>query len=245
MLVLRDIRIRYKQAVMGFMWAIFMPAVAVLSGILVQQAIAIVSNKPIDVRGILSISVKVLPWTFFINSIRFSVQSLVGNMSLVTKIYFPREVLPLSSVIATLFDFLIAIVILVALLAIFHIGVSVYLLLVPFLLVFLVMYTAGLGLLLASANLFFRDVKYVVEIILMFGIFFTPVFYKASTFGKWKPALLINPVSSILEALNDSVVLHRMPDPFWLGYAAASSAAVFIIGARIFHKTEPLFAENI
>ena len=100
MLTLRDIRIRYKQAVMGFMWAIFMPMVAVGAGILIKKAMSVVSGQPLDLLGIVSISVKVLPWTFFISSIRFAVQSIVGNSVLVTKIYFPRAVLPLASVSA-------------------------------------------------------------------------------------------------------------------------------------------------
>src|SRR5580693_2270309 len=83
MLTLRDLRVRYKQAAMGFLWAVFMPIVAVLSGVLIKKAMAVVSQQALDAQGIISISVKVLPWTFFISSIRFSVQSLVGNTALV------------------------------------------------------------------------------------------------------------------------------------------------------------------
>jgi ABC-type polysaccharide/polyol phosphate export permease len=245
MLVLRDIRIRYKQAAMGFLWAIFMPVMAIGSGVLVQKAIATVSGRPVDTSGIFSISVKVLPWTFFISSIRFAVQSLVGNMSLITKIYFPREVLPLSSIIACLFDFAIAALSLVVLLVLVGTPATVHLLLLPLYLAELVLFTSGLGLLLAAANLFFRDIKYVVEIILMFGVFFTPVFYKASTFGPYKVLLMANPIGSILEGINDIVVAHRMPDLFWMAYGLLASVVVFWVGAQIFHRTEPLFAENI
>lgn len=245
MLTLRDIRIKYKQAVMGFMWAIFMPMIAVAAGILIKKAMAIVSARPMDIVGVISIAVKVLPWTFFVSSLRFSVQSLVGNMNLVTKIYFPREVLPFASILACLFDSLIAAVTLTVLLVIVGLGASIYLLWVPLLLLFLLLFTCGLGLLLSSANLFFRDVRYVVQVILMFGIFFTPVYYEASMFGKWKVLLLVNPLASILEAVNSTVVLHKMPDIFWLTYAGISSVLVFIIGLAVFHKKEPLFAENI
>src|SRR5476651_2366350 len=85
MLTLRDLRVRYKQAAMGFLWAIFMPIVAVSAGVLIKKAMAVVSQRPLDAQGIISISVKVLPWTFFISSIRFSVQALIGNSALVTK----------------------------------------------------------------------------------------------------------------------------------------------------------------
>ena len=102
-----------------------------------------------------------------------------------------------------------------------------------------------MGLLLAAANLFFRDVKYVVEIILMFGIFFVPVFFDSHMFGKWEPFLLANPMSGILEAFNSVVVLHQQPEMFWFGYAGVCSVLICIVSVFIFRKTEPLFAENI
>ena len=245
MLTLRDIRIRYKQAAMGFLWAIFMPLVAVAAGILIKKAMAVISGEYVDPKGIISISVKVLPWTFFVSSLRFSVQSLVGNSALITKIYFPRAVLPLASVLACFFDFSIAVIVLSVLLAIFKFGVSIYILWLPVLIILLVLFTAGLALFLSAANLFFRDIKYVVETILMFGIFFTPVFYDASQFGNWQILLLLNPVGSILEAINHAVVLKELPHLAWVGYAAASSILMFLLGGLFFHKNEPFFAENI
>jgi lipopolysaccharide transport system permease protein len=245
MLTMRDLRVRYKQAAMGFLWAIFMPIVAVLAGVLIKKAMAVVSQQALDTRGIISISVKVLPWTFFISSIRFAVQSLVGNSALVTKIYFPRAVLVLSSILACLFDFGIAVAVLIVLLLFFKVGISIYLLWLPLFLLLLVLYTFGLGLLLSAANLFYRDIKYVVEIILMFGIFFTPVFYSAEAFGRWKALMLLNPLGSILEEIDKVVVLHQMPDPVWIIYATMTSLLACIIGMIVFHNTEPYFAENI
>lgn len=245
MLTFRDIRIRYKQAAMGFLWAIFMPIVAVAAGILIKKTMAVVSGKSVDLTEIVTISVKVLPWTFFISSLRFSVQSLVGNSALITKIYFPRAVLPLASILACLFDFTLAAVVLSIILTIFKVGVSIYILWLPLLILILIMFTAGLGLFLAAANLFFRDIKYVVEIILMFGIFFTPVFYSADQFGNWRILLLLNPIGSILEAINQAVVLKEMPDLIWVAYAVVSSMLMLFIGIFVFEKKEPVFAENI
>lgn len=245
MLTLRDIRIRYKQAAMGFLWALFMPMMAILAGIVIKKAMSFVSGNTMDLTDIVSISIRVLPWTFFISALRFSVQSLVGNKNLVTKIYFPREVLTLASIFACLFDFLIAGITLSIFLLIVHIGMSVQLFWVPFLLLFLILFTVGLGLLVSSANLFFRDVQYIVQTILMFGIFFTPVYFEAGVFGKWRPFFLLNPVGSILEGLSSAVVLHQMPNVFWMIYAGIASMVIFMIGLTIFHKAEPLFAENI
>ena len=245
MLTLRDIRIRYKQAAMGFLWAIFMPIIAVAAGVLIKKAMSVVSGKPMDLEGILSISVKVLPWTFFISAIKFSVQSLVGNRNLITKIYFPKAVLVFASIFACLFDFMIASSVLFLLLLMMGVGFHVYLFWLPILLISLVFFTSGLGLLLSSANLFYRDIKYIVEIILMFGIFFTPVFYEASAFGEWKTLLLLNPLGSILEAINAVIVLHLMPEINWIVYSVVSSVLVFFAGLAVFHKYEPIFAEYI
>ena len=244
-LVGRDIRIRYKQAMMGCIWALFMPMIAIASGILIKTAMATVSGEKVAMLGVVSISVKVLPWTFFVSALRFSVMSLIGNANLITKIYFPREVLPLASVLACLLDFGIAVTFLIILLTCFNLGASSYLLWLPIIFIFLFVYTYGVGLLLSAANLFYRDVRYIVEIILMFGIFFTPVFYPASAFGNWSTLLLINPIGSILEALEKVVVFKQMPDLFWLTYAGIASFGVFFLGLIVFRKLEPLFAEYI
>lgn len=245
MLTFRDIRIRYKQAVMGFVWAIFMPIVAVFAGLLIRKAMAVVSGNSVSKIEIMAIAVKILPWTFLVSSIRFSVQSLVGNRDLITKIYFPRAVLPLASILACFFDFMIAGTILTIFLTFMKLGVSIYFLWMPYLLCLLILLAVGLGLFLSSANLFLRDVKYVVEIILMFGIFFTPVFYSASSFGNWQHLLLLNPMGSILESLCTAVVFKQMPDLQWIAYATASSIAIFILGVTMFHAKEPYFSENI
>jgi len=245
MLTWRDIRIRYKQSVMGFMWAIFMPLLIVAAGIVVKKGISIISGKPLELSDLASITVKALPWAFFIGTIRFSTGSLVGNRNLVTKIFFPREVFPLASVLANLFDFGIASTALVVILGFMGVGISVYLLWVPFLLLFLILFSAGLGMLMSCANLFFRDVKYIVEVILTFAIFFTPVFYEASIFGKWETLLLLNPVGSILECINTVVVLRRPPNYYWLSYAASCGIGLFLLGWNVFHRLEYSFAENI
>ncbi len=245
MLTLREIRIRYKQASLGFMWALFMPAMAVLAGIVVRKAMSIVSGVPLDLNSVASISVKVLPWTFFINAIKFCTTSLIGDRNLVTKIYFPREVIPLAYILASLFDFGIASIVLTVFLAVLKIGVSLYLLWLPVIFIMLILLTTGLGLILAAANLFMRDVKYVVEICIMFGIFFTPVFYEARMFGRWEIALLTNPIGGILELINNIVVHQSMPNPALLLYICVCSIAIFLLGLTIFHKNEPMFAEAI
>jgi len=245
MLTWRDIKIKYKQSVMGFMWAIFMPMMIVAAGVLVRKAFSMLSGNPMDIKEVASVSVKAIPWAFFVGSIRFATNSLTGNMNLVTKIYFPREVFPISATMANLFDFAVASMILIVILSFAQIGISIYLLWVPVLIFLLILITIGTGMFLSCANLFFRDVKYIVEVILTFGIFFTPVFYEAKMFGKWEPVLLLNPIGSILESINSVVVLHQAPSLYWVGYSAIWALGGLLIAWNIFHKAEFTFAENI
>lgn len=241
----RDIKIRYKQSVMGFLWAILMPLLIVAAGIIVKTAAAFMSGKPLQFTDLASVTVKALPWSFFISSIRFSTSSLLANSNLVTKIYFPREVFPISAVLANLFDFAVATCGLTFILLFTGIGVSAHIFWLPFLIFLLISFTIGAGMLLSCANLFFRDVKYIVEVIVTFAIFFTPVFYEAATFGKWKALMLLNPVAVLLESINSVVVMHRTPDLYWLAYAAAWSVGGLFVSWSIFHKAEFLFAERI
>src|SRR5580692_1099168 len=108
MLAWRDIKIRYKQSIMGFAWAILMPVLIVGSGLIVTVAFSTLSGKPINRLDVLSVAVKAVPWAFFVGAIRFATNSLIVNKELVTKIYFPREILPFASVLANLFDFAVA-----------------------------------------------------------------------------------------------------------------------------------------
>lgn len=245
MLTWRDIKIRYKQSVMGFLWAILMPSLIVGAGILVRFAFSMTSGRSLSLADIASVSLKSLPWAFFVSAIKFSTNSLVGNSNLVTKIYFPREVFPIAAVLASLFDFAIASVVVILVLVLAKVGVSIYLLWFPVLLLMLILFTTGLGMFLSCGNLFFRDVKYLVDVFLTFGILFTPVFYDARMIGKWAPLLLVNPVATILEAMNDVVVRHAPPDYAWLAYAACWATLGFAAAWKVFHSAEASFAENI
>ena len=97
MLVYRDIKVRYKQSVMGFLWAILMPVLIVMAGVVVRYAYAVLSGKPLQTADIASLAVKSIPWAFLVSSIRFGMYSLVGNYNLVTKIYFPTEIFPMAA----------------------------------------------------------------------------------------------------------------------------------------------------
>jgi ABC-type polysaccharide/polyol phosphate export permease len=245
MVVWRDIRVKYKQSVLGVMWAVFMPMVIVGAGILVRSGVALVSHMPIDIKDLAAVSVKAVPWAFFVASIRFSTSSLVGNPNLVTKIYFPKIIFPVSAMFSQMFDLAVASVLLAIVLTCLRIGLTVNLLWMPFLVFLLVLFTTGVAILLSAANLFYRDVKYVAEVLVTFAIFFTPVFYDISMFGKWASIFLLNPLAPIFEGFSACVVGGQMPQIKWIFYSTAVSLVTFAFAFVFFTKLEPLFAERI
>ena len=241
----RDIKIKYKQSVMGFLWAILMPAIIVGAGMLIRVLMSKMSGNQLSPDSLASIAVKALPWAFFISAIRFATSSLTSNSNLVTKINCPRIAFPVAAVLSALFDLVIAIVPLAAVLAWNGVVPSFTLLWVPLILALLVMLVSGLGIAFAAANLFFRDVKYLVEVVLTFAIFFTPVLYEVDMLGDWRFWVLLNPIAPLLEGLRAAVVLNRVPDTGWLLYSAGVSLLVFAGGWRLFHKLEPAFADSV
>ena len=245
MLSRRDITVKYKQSIMGFLWAILMPLLITSAGVVVKLAMTAASGKGGMFREVLPVAIKAAPWAFFVASIRFSTQSLSNNHNLVTKIAFPRAVFPLSSVASQLFDFAIASLVILLLVLFAPVPATVHLLWVPVLLALLVAQVVGLALLLSAANLFFRDVKYLVEVILTFAVFFTPVFYSVDIFGSRGKLLLLNPVAPILEGLDATIVRGTHPDAAWTGYAAGWAVLLLLVTPAIFQALEPKFAESV
>jgi lipopolysaccharide transport system permease protein len=245
MITYRDIKVRYKQSIMGFFWAILMPILIVSAGVVVRYAYAMVSHAPLKTADIASVAIKSVPWAFIVSSIRFTCNSLTGNRELVVKIFFPKEIFPMAAVLACLFDFFVAFSALIILLVFMKIGWSVYLLWVPVLLATTVLFCVGIGMIVSAISLFFRDVKYIVEVFLTFGIFFTPVFYDVRMFGARGNLLLLNPVAPLLEGLGDCIAHHQSPDVHWYLYSLLFSLAALLGGFFLFKHLEPAFAESI
>jgi ABC-type polysaccharide/polyol phosphate export permease len=245
MIAYRDIKVRYKQSIMGFMWAILMPVLIVVSGILVRYAYTMAAHGSLQKGDIASVAVKSLPWAFLVSSIRFAGISLTNNRDLVTKVYFPKEIFPAAAVLASLFDFFVASVALVILLQVMHIGWNLSLLWIPALLLTMVLLAAGIGMIVSAASLFFRDVKYIVEVLLTFGIFFTPVFYDVHMLGDNGKWLLLNPAAPILDGLSACIARHQSPDLVWFAYSFCFSLVALLGGLVFFKHLEPAFAESI
>ena len=260
----RDLAIRYKQAVMGFGWALFTPLLIVLSGSLVRVAMATLSGASVSVGELAGMTLKAIGWAFFAGAIGTATNSLLANMNLITKVAFPREVLPLSAVVAQAFDCSIALAAAsIALVAFGSVAWTAALLWVPVLLVMLIAFTVMVALLLSCANLFFRDIKYIVQVLLNFGVFFTPVLYEPAMLGpKGAKLIFLNPLSPMLEGLRLVVVDGaNLFEPIlttakngatvvaWDPIALLWSALWIVVGlpivAVVFHRAEFLFAERI
>ena len=259
-LAARDVRIRYKQAAMGFAWAILMPILIVGAGTLVRLAVVQMTGGRLAREEIGAVVLKAFPWAFFAGALGFGVQSVTANISLVTKIYFPRAVLPIAVVLGNLFDLTVGLVASVLALPFLGAQLTAALAWVPVLILLLVVLTAGLCTVLACANLFYRDVKYIVQVVLTFGIFFTPVLFDAVAFGERGARLMmLNPLAPIFEGLRLSVMnghnllqpysqlVHGTPvlawQPWYLAYTGVWAVGSLLLGLILFQRTQDLFAE--
>jgi len=258
----RDIRIRYKQAIMGLGWAVLMPLLIVSAGLLIRLAMATVSGSTLPKGTIAGIMVKSLPWAFFVGAIGTSVTSLTANMNLVSKVYFPREVLPIGTTLAQSFDSLIGATAVTLILAFLGVQPTLALGWVPILALLLFLLTLATALFLSCANLFFRDVKYIVQVLLMFGIFFTPVLYEPAMLPPTAAKLaMLNPLAPLIEGLRLAVTQgHSLLEPltqltkhgvavvwqpWYLAYSAVWAVAGLVASATLFHRLEFVFAEYV
>ena len=242
-MTLRDLLLRYKQTVMGFGWAVFMPLVntAVFSVIFTRIA-PIDTTVPYPVFAYCGL----LAWNLTASSLRFAVNSLTSNTALVTKVYFPREIFPLSSVLVCFVDFAVGSIVLIALMAYYGVVPGSSLLYLPIVMLVHLLLTCGAALFLAMANLFYRDVKYLFEIFVTVWMFATPVLYPMDNVNGIVGQLLrLNPMAPVVDGYRAALLYGQSPlTPAFLGCAAASLA--FFGGAwLLFHRAEFQFAESV
>ena len=255
----RDLRIRYKQAAMGIIWAVLTPLVVVLAGALVRYAFARASGQPIVKVELAGLALKALGWSFFAGALGFGTQSLTANLPLVTKVYFPRELLPASAVLTQIIDSGVAAVALAIALPIIGIGSLAGLGWTAVVAVLLVCLTLAASLVASCANVYYRDAKYLVQLVTSFGVFFTPVFYDVDSFGAAGARLLmLNPLAPLLEGARLALVHgHDLAtpllgahgavvwSPWFLAYAAAWAVVGLAASMVLFRRAEANFAELV
>lgn len=237
----RDIKVRYKQTVLGAAWAVVQPLAGMIVFTLVFSKMA---KLPTDnIPAPLFYYAGLLAWTFFSQTVSGASQSLIEGSRLITKVYFPRIMIPASAVGYTSLNLLISAALLVLLMLYYGIAPSVTLLLLPVLAVLLGLTALGIGILIAALNVKYRDFRYVVPFMLQIWMFATPVVYPASMIPeKWRWLASLNPMAGMVNGFR-ACLLGRMPDWTVLGIGAAVGVSVFIFGAAYFRRVEDEMAD--
>lgn len=241
---LRTLRGRYQQSALGWLWAIVQPVATVAIFAVVFTRIV-----PVDTGGvpyILFSYAAVVPWTLLATSITDMAMSLVQNMNLVGKIYFPREALPVAALLARLADFGISFVLLVILVIVYRIPVlPLGLLYLPLILLIQLALILGLGIGAAALNVFYRDVDPLLKLVTQIWFYASPILYPVSFVPeKWQWLYFLNPMSGILAAYRDVLIYNRLPGDYLLP-AAIVSMIIFALGYWFFKRVEFQFADII
>lgn len=246
MLAWRNIAIRYKQTYLGIAWAVLQPVLTVAVLTFVFQRM---TQMTIDTRGVpypLVVLAALLPWQFFANAVGDSSASLLGAQSMITKIYFPRILIPISSVLSGCIDFGISLVLLFAMMLYYHMPFTVNLLLLPVFFFMIVAATCAMGFWFSAMNVKYRDVKYIVPFIIRIGMFICPVMY-LSVGAKWQFWYsALNPLVGILEGFRWAAFGQNF-EPYWPGFwiGLGLITFLFVSGAYYFRSTEKTFADII
>jgi lipopolysaccharide transport system permease protein len=239
----RDLKVRYKQTVIGAAWAILQPLIATVIFTVVFGNLAKVPSGGVPYP--IFVYVGLLPWTFFSTVLPSSVNSLVANPSLLTKIYVPRLLLPLSAAGVGIADLAVSFSILVVLMIIFMVGPNWQLFMFPAALLLLLIFTTGLGLGLAAVNVRYRDVRYVIPVVLQFLLFLSPVIYPPTFLpGNWRWVLALNPLTGIIQTFRSGLLGHPPLDWASLGISGLVTAGVAYSGLLTFRRLQSTFADQ-
>jgi len=240
----RDIKVRYKQTVLGGLWALIQPFFTMVVFTFFFGRLGKIPSDgmpyPIFVYAAL------LPWTYFSNAVSTSGNSLVGSANLITKVYFPRLIVPVSAAMGGLLDFFIAMFILCALIIHYQIILGFSILLFPILVLLTFLCAVGVGLWLSALNVQYRDIRYVIPFLIQIWMFVSPVIYPTSMAeGKYIWFLLVNPMSGVIKAYRACIMNHQPIDWGFLGISTALIMFIFFSGLFYFRRMERVFADVV
>jgi lipopolysaccharide transport system permease protein len=240
----RDLKVRYKQTAIGASWAIFQPFITMVVFSVFFGGLA---KMPSDnVPYPIFVYVGLLFWQFFSSALADTSNSLVTNQAIITKVYFPRLILPISSVITKFVDFLIAAIILIGLMLYYGYTPNLLgLLILPLLLIITFMAAVGGGLFLAAINVKYRDVRYALPFFIQILLFVTPVIYPASIAGKYSMFLAINPMMGVIQNARAALLGTAPVNWMLLGISFVACLILLLIGIYVFKKVERYFADIV
>jgi lipopolysaccharide transport system permease protein len=241
----REIKVRYKQSLLGVLWAVLQPFSLMLVFTVFFSWFARMESDGIPYP--LFSYAALLPWTFFSTALSFAIPSLISNSHIITKIYFPREIVPLASLLAAFLDFIIAAGIFVGLLLFYRVTPTWNLLYVIPLIVVQITFTTGICLLLSAFTVLYRDVRYALPLLIQIWMFVTPILYSATVvpprWHNWYFAL--NPMAAIIDGYRRAVVQGQAPQLRYLALAALVSCLLVWGGYKYFKHLEREFADIV
>jgi lipopolysaccharide transport system permease protein len=252
-LVLRDLKVRYKNSALGFLWSLLNPLA--MMGVFTLVFTLMMPNNAID-RFPIFVLCAILPWNFFRDSVSGSIGSIVNNSSLIKKVYFPREVLPLSVILSNLVNFLLALSVLFVMLLVFRVPLTRWLLLLPIVIGTQLVFTLGLGFALSTANVFYRDTAMIMEVVLLAWFFVTPIFYPIDILPQDRLVLgldlnihrltyILNPMASIISTYRVILYHGAPPAADFILRTFVTAVATLVVGYLIFARFSRVFAEEV
>jgi lipopolysaccharide transport system permease protein len=241
-LVWRDIKVQYKQTVLGAAWAIIQPFFSMVIFSLVFGKVAGIPSDDIP-YPVFSFAALV-PWTFFANGLNKSTQSLVTGSNIVKKVYFPRLIMPISAVLSGVVDFMLAFLMLLGIMAFFGILPTANIVWLPFLLVLGASTSLGVGLWLSAMNVEFRDVRYVIPFLVQAWMYASPIVYPSSMFGEpWRTLYALNPMVGVIEGFRWALLGTETQPALLIIVSTLSSLALLVSGMVYFRRMEKNFAD--
>lgn len=240
----RDVLVRYKQTAIGVAWAVLRPLLTMLVLCFVFRSIANIPSGGVPYP--LLVFAGMLPWQFFANALSESSSSLVGNANLISKVYFPRLIVPASSVIVSLVDFLVSFLILLGLMAWYRFAPSVRILALPGLVGLAFFAALGPGLLMTALNVRYRDFRYVIPFVVQFGLYLSPVgFVSSAVPERWRLLYALNPMVGVIDGFRWAICGLTPESWLPLGLALLVSSVLLVAGIICFRRTERTFADII
>ncbi|HEU0302950.1 MAG TPA: ABC transporter permease [Gaiellaceae bacterium] len=242
--VWRDLKVRYKQTFIGVLWVVLQPLLTTVIFTLIFGRFADFPSD--DLPYPIFVLAGVLPWTYFSTSLNGASSSIAGNRALVTRVYFPRVLLPIGAIITPLVDFLVAFPVLVAMIFYFDIPVGVEALLAPLFLLLAATTALGVGLLFAVANVRYRDVPYAIPFVINIWMYLSPVIYPVNALeDRYQWLLSFNPMTAVITGLRWSLLGASRPSATVIGVGTATAIALLLAGLAAFRSAEPRFADTI
>lgn len=243
----REVKSRYKQSILGYAWVILNPLAQML---VMSFAFSIILRIPTNSTSNIPYSIflftALLPWNLFATSLTGACNSLVNSSTLITKVYFPRTILVIAAIISKLVDFTFALTILIAYLVIYQIPITLNILWVIPIFFIQQIFTLGLALFLSAANLIYRDIQYLLNLLLVLWMYATPVIYPADLVPEqYKLIFQLNPMAVIINAYRQTILGGGAPNYTSLFIALGVSLITLLIGFSYFKSREKIFADNI